>query len=795
MKNSESAIQANQIPIGGGYCFGDFVLDPGRRALSRANSPISLTPRAFDVLLFLVQNPNRLVTKEELLEAVWGDTFVEEANLTQYISHLRKAPGDNSEDTRLIVTIARKGYQFTARVTVAEAADIAEHAALHAVVTEPPRTDAPPVEFPSKEKVTESPPPRPRLRKWFAAAALLTVIAAALWLYWSYRPRAVLSATDTIVLADVKNETGDPVFDDALDTALRYEMGQTPYPNVLGDDKVVGTLAQLKLPPTTKLTPEIAGQVCGKTNSKLVISQSIGDAGNGYRLQMRALDCGSGATVAEEQVDIGKRNEVVHELGVRAARLRVILGEPADSVARFNPPLEQALSSSLEALQYATQGGKLYLTGDTEGALKLFQRAVELDPNFAVAYGRLGASYLFLGNTKLSEASYTRAYQLRDRLTEKGRLGAEINYYSTVIGDWEKEYSSVLRFLEIFPRDVFAHANLREAFAHLGQPDRAADEAAEVARLRPSSYYFGSAIQSIRFASRFNEAKSWLAKADALKLDNSLIRREKLIVAFATGDRDNVEKILKEEERGSYREDFLHEHSLIEIQEGRFHSAERLRLQALERTSKDSNADWWVVLSALEDAEVGKDVPARRYESKAAASPLDRNKKIVLALALARSGRTAEAGRLADQISVERPEDTLVQHYFIPTIRAAIKLWQHDPAAAIDLLRDTAKCDLAFTGVVDSVYPAYIRGLAYLALGDGQSAAAQFQTLIDNPGFSVRHVTGPLSRLQLGRAQKMMGDNGSARKSYEEFLSIWKDADDDLPIYRQAKAEYAQLKK
>ena len=192
----------------------------------------------------------------------------------------------------------------------------------------------------------------------------------------------------------------------------------------------------------------------------------------------------------------------------------------------------------------------------------------------------MGAAYLFLGNTELSEASYTRAYQLRDRLTEKDRLGAEITYYSNVIGDWEKEYSSVLRFLEIFPRDVFAHANLREAFVHLGQPDRAADEAAEVARLRPSSYYFGSAIQSIRFASRFNEAKSWLAKADALKFDNSLIRRERLIVAFATGDRDNVEKILKEEEQGNYREDFLHEHSLIEIQQGRFHSAERLRLQA-----------------------------------------------------------------------------------------------------------------------------------------------------------------------------------------------------------------------
>jgi len=777
------------------YYFEQFVLDPARRTLSRTDSAVSLTPKAFDVLLFLVQNPNRLVTKEELLQAVWGDTFVEEGNLTQYISHLRKALDHNSEDSRLIVTIARKGYQFTERVTVvADAADLAKHATPQAAVTELLKTDARPVDFPAQEKVSKSPSPRLRFRKWLAAAALLIVIVAAFWLYWGYRRRVMLSATDTIVLADVKNETGDPVFDDALDPALRYEMDQTPYLNILGIDKISGALAQLNLPPTTKLTPDVARQICAKTNSKLVISQSIGDAGNSYFLELRALDCASGATLAEEQADIDQRNEVIHELGVMAAGLRAKLGEPAGSLARFNQPLEKALSPSLEALQASTQGLKLSHAGDAEGGLKFYQRAVELDPNLAVAYGRMGAAYLFLGNTALSEAAYTRAYQLRDRLAERDRLGAEITYYSNVIGDWEKEYSSVLRFLEIFPRDVFAHANLREAYVHLGRPDQAADEAAEVARLRPSAYYFGSAIQSIRFASRFNEAKSWLAKADVLKFDNSLIRRERLIVAFATGDRDNVEKILQQEEQGKFREDFLYEHALIEIQQGRFQSAARLRQQASAQTSKSSDANWWVIPAALEDAEVGKGAQARHYEVQAAASPLDRNSKINLAQALARSGRTAEAGKLADQVSAERPEDTLVQHYFIPTIRAAIKLRQRDPAAAVELLRGTAKYELAFTGF-DYLYPAYIRGLAYLDLGDGRSAAAQFQKMLDNPGFTVRHVTGALAWLAAGRAQKMMGDEAAARKSYETFLILWKDADPDIPIYQQAKAEYAKLGK
>ena len=315
------------------YHFGEFVLDPARRTLSRADSAVSLTPKAFDVLLFLAQNPNRVVTKEELLQAVWGDTFVEEGNLTQYISHLRKALDHNSEDTRLIVTIARKGYQFTARVTVvAEAAryrktcqraggcgrNLKNRCATRGI-SNPGESYAIHARLVS---ACANGSRRPRC--W-------SLVAAAFWLYWSYRRRVTLSATDTIVLADVKNETSDPVFDDALDTLLRYEMEQTPYLNILGIDKVLGTLAQLNLAPTTKLTPEVARQICGKTNSKLVISQSIGDAGNGYRLQMRALDCGSGATLAKEQADIGKRSEVVHELGVTAARLRAKLGEPADS--------------------------------------------------------------------------------------------------------------------------------------------------------------------------------------------------------------------------------------------------------------------------------------------------------------------------------------------------------------------------------------------------------------------------------------------------------------------------------
>jgi len=642
--------------------------------------------------------------------------------------------------------------------------------------------------------VRDANPARKRVRQATAAVALLALVAVSIWRYDVYRHRITLSGTDTIVLADADNQTGDPVFDDALNIALRYEMQQTLYLNILGIDKAYATLAQFKLPSTTKITPDVARQICGRTNSKMVISQSIADAGNRYHLEMRALDCSSGATLGKEQADIGSRNEVIHELGVTAVHLRAKLGEPSDSLARFNQPLEKALSASLEALQAGTEGTKLHLAGDFAGAVKLYQRAVGLDPNLAMTYEGMGAAYDSLGNTELSVASFTRAYQLRDRLTEKDRLNIEISDYGDVIGDLEKYYSSVLRFLQLFPRDAFAYNNLAVAFSRLGEPDRAADEMAETARLQPSSYYFGLAINFCRLASRFIEAKSWLDKADTLKFDNPQIRYERLVVLFATGDRDGVQKILAEGERGSDRRDVLLNHVWIETQQGRFRSAERLRLQALGRNSKASN-DGWAVLSALENAEVGMGVQARRYESEADKRKLDREDKLVLALALARSGRTEEAGELADQISAERPEDTLVQHYLTPTIRAAIKLQQHDPAAAIDLLRSTAKYDLAFTDSFNFVYPAYIRGLAYLELGDGRAAAAQFQKVIDNPGLTVRHVTGPLAWLQLGRAQKMMGDEAAAQKSYETFLDLWKNADPDIPIYQQAKAEYAKLQK
>src|SRR6266496_3025361 len=638
-------------------------------------------------------------------------------------------------------------------------------------------------------------PSRLRLRRWFGAAALLAVGALSVWRYEGYRHRITLASTDTIVLADVDNRTNDPVFDDALNTALRYEMQQTPYLNLLGLDKAYATMGQLKLAPTTKITPEIARQICSKTNSKMVISDSIADAGNRYHLEIRALDCGSGATLAEEGDDISARNQVVHELGATAMRLRRKLGEPAESLARFNQPLEKATSASLEALQTGAEGTKLFLAGNPQAALPLYQRAIELDPDLALTYEGIGAANGELGHYDLMAASITRAYQLRDRMTEKDRVNTDYLYYSWVTGELDKAYSVLVRSLELFPRDVFFHTNLAFTLRKLGQLKRAADLQGETARLEPSPLYFLWAAEFNIDASRFNEARLWLAQAEALKLDSLELRKNRLVLAFIEGDRGALDRIFDREAQGPNRVVFLRERSRFEAQQGHFDSADRLRLQASRLSSDPEDISQALVLSALQNAEAGRAIQARKTQDQALQSKLERNERMILALALARSGRIAEAKRLADEVSQEAPLDTTVHRYLVPTVRAAVKLQQHDPTAAIDLLRGTVQYDLAVTNSFDYLYPAYIRGLAFLESGDGRSAAGEFQKLIDNPGLCWVSINGPLARLQLGRAQRLMGDDASARKSYEEFLNIWKGADPDIPIYLQAKAEYAKLGK
>src|ERR1700678_555674 len=630
---------------------------PGLDKAGHGNK-VLLREQVFQVLRMLVEREGKIVTREEIKSRLWASVTVVDfdQSINATIKALRRALGDSADNPRYIETLARRGYRLMPTIECLEATP----------------------SIPPGEVTAEARPTRGWKWRAVAAGVVVAVCALSLLRYEVYRHRITLAPTDAIVLADVDNRTGDPVFDDALNNALRYEMDQTAYLNLLGFDKTYATLGQLKLTPTTKITREIARQICSKTNSKMVISDSIADAGNRYHLEIRALDCGSGTTLAEEAADISARSQVVHQLGVTAARLRRKLGEPAESLARFNQPLEKATSASLEALQTGAEGTKLFLAGNPEAALPLYQRGIELDPELALTYEGIGAANDALGRYGLMAASYTRAYQLRDRMTEKNRLNVEYLYYNSVTGELDKAYSVLVRSLELFPRDVFFHNNLAITLRRLGQLQRMADVEDETARLGPNPLYFSSAVTANIIASRFKEARAGLAQAEALKFDNLDLRIDRLRLAFIEGDRAALDRIFDGEAHGPNRVVLLRERSTFEAQQGHFDSADRLQVEASKLSSDPGDISLALVFSALRNAEAGSAIRARKAQDQALQRKLERNNKMMLALSLARSGRTDEAKRLADQVSQEAPLDTIVQRYLVPTVRAAVKLHQHD---------------------------------------------------------------------------------------------------------------------
>jgi len=541
------------------------------------------------------------------------------------------------------------------------------------------------------------------------------------------------------------------------------------------------------------LTPEVARQVCLRTNSKLVIAASIADAGNGFRIGLDAADCQSGRIVAGIRKEVADQNEVVRVLGVAAAQLRRKLGEPEASLARFNKPLEEALSSSVEALQVGTLGYKHHIVGDFKGAITYYQHALELDPNLALTYEGLAAAYSIVDEDNLAVSAYTKAYELRARMTEPSRLETEYLYYAWVTGEREKALSVLLQLVQTFPRNVTARVNLASCLAFLGQLDKAADEAREAARLGPTAYNYSEwAIHSLH-AERLNETQAVLDEAAVRKFDSADLQRHRILLAFLRNDERAMQEQWSQAMGRPDADHLLLLRSYVEEYHGRFRRARELIQQASDMASGTAAKLRYEI--ALPEAESGDSARAVQVAATALRTVSNRDGKLYLALAFARAGNIEQARKMADGLDQDAPLDTLVQNYSLPTIRAAMKLNANDPAGAIAALKPSLKYELSYNFSFYGLYPAYIRGLAYLQLGEGRLAAAEFQKLSDHRGLVVYDLIGALAPLQMARAQKMMGDEAAARKSYEDFLTLWKDADPDIPIYQQAKAEYAKLPK
>lgn len=638
-----------------------------------------------------------------------------------------------------------------------------------------------------------------RTSKWFALPVLLLASIAGGVLYLHSRNIFKLTMNDTVILADLGNQTGDPVLDDALNPALRVELEQTPFLSVLARDKVRRTLRLLNRSEDSQLSPETAREVCLRTGSKAVVASSIADIGNRFRISLQGIDCQTGKIFAQVQQEATDRSSVIHALGLAGANLRSKLGEPGPLLQRFNKPLDEATTPSLEALQSYTVGVRRSAELGSVEALPYLKTAVELDPKFSRAYAKLGNES---PNGDVATKYYEKAYELKERLSERDRLYVEGHYYTNAIGELEKATQTWLEWIRTYPNDYEPYVNLGSVYAVEGQYEKAATVTREALRLLPQHSAAASNLMAYYIAmNRFDEATNTLQDLRARKLFGAGAHYCAYLLAFLESDTAAMRE--RSNEGLSLRGD---QSSMLSIQSdteayyGSFRTARALSQRAAEsatRAGAEELAARWRAQQALREAEIGNSAVARKGAMDALAISGGREVEPSAALAFARAGDPASAQTLVEKLDREYPRDTIMQHYWLPTIRAAIELKNGDAQRAIATLVPARDYELGLPygfGTFGNLYPAYVRGLAHLQRGQAQQAATEFQKMIDHPGIVLNSVTGALAHLQLGRVQVMMGDKVAAHKSYLRFLTLWKDADPDIPIYKQAKAEYAKLK-
>ena len=634
---------------------------------------------------------------------------------------------------------------------------------------------------------------------WLAACIALTAIALGAWGTWYWRASGpILTPDDTVVIAST-NHTNDPVFNDALYTALGLDLEQSSYVHVFAENKVVAALLELHDSNLFDRSRETARRVCLHTGGKLVVASSIEEQGNGFAIELDAIRCDSNKVVASTRSYALARSDVIHELGVTISRLRLKLGEPASALARFNVPAETAVSTSPEAIQLLLDGYKSALSSDFPGSIPKYQRALQLDPNFALAWAALAGAEAPYAPTAESRFAGERAFALRDRVTAPSRFQIEDIYYTSGTGDELKACSVTDQWEKNYPDDFAAHHNFIRCLFHIGRLDQALAEARETVRLMPAVFTYSELVRANFYTGHFTEAQAALDEAQRRGFDSGVWQAFRSLLGFFRHDERPMQEAWKwavdhpRDVEAAYIADGL---AFASGYYGHLHELARYSDQAVSTAQSTKNpheAAEFMSYRAAEEAEVGHAAEAKRLVA-AAMTTTDRNIRLLLALALARAGDINAARRIALEEARGAPADTDVQFYSLPAVRAAIELQQKNPEQAIEALRPALDYELAVPDGINNMYPSYLRGLGYLQLHQGGLAVAEFQKLIDHPGVLSRNVTGALTRLQMARAQQMAGDPASALHYYEEFLALWKEADPDLQPLREAKAEYARLK-
>ena len=627
------------------------------------------------------------------------------------------------------------------------------------------------------------------------ATVLVIGLAVAGWLFFSRKAHA-LTDKDTIVLADFANSTGDPIFDDTLKTALSVSLRQSPFLNFLPDDRVGATLQLMTRPVNAPLTPEVTREVCQRTHSKAYIAGSIASLGSEYVLGLKAVNCQSGDTLAEQQVTAATKERVLDTLGQAASKLRGELGESLATVQKLDAPLEEATTPSLEALKAYTLGVRTLQEKGSVAAIPFEKRAVGLDPNFALAYDGLAVDYANLNQPSVSADYMKKAFELRDRVTERERLHITAHYYDAT-RELEKASQAYETWRQVYPRDHAPYVNLGVIYMILGQYEKAAAETREALRVEPdNAIAYDNLGQIYVCLNRFDEARATTEEALGRKLDDIALHLTLYALAFFDGNA----AAMKEHEDWAIgkpgAEDWmLSLQSDTEAWSGRLRKARELSQQAVQsarRSDEKEPAALWQTNAAIREALFGNADAARQNASTAVAlASVSRDAEAQAALAFALSGDAGHAQSLVDDLANRLPQDTVVQSVWMPTIRAQIEIGRKNPARSIDLLQAPAPYELG--AISYPMCPVYVRGEAYLAAHQGKEAATEFQKILDHRGIVVNEPIGALAHLQIARAYAMQGDAAKARAAYQDFLTLWKDADPDIPVLKEAKAEYAKL--
>jgi tetratricopeptide (TPR) repeat protein len=633
-----------------------------------------------------------------------------------------------------------------------------------------------------------------------AAVILLGVAIGGAFYFRSRSATSTTKATpltekDTVVLADFDNKTGDTVFDDALKQALAVELEQSPFLNVLSDRRVSETLRMMGRPATERITVDVGRELCLRTGSKALLGGAISSLGSHYLLAVNAVACNSGDTLAKEQVDAASKEDVLKALSRAATSLRAKLGESLPSVQKFDVPVE-ATTSSLEALKDYSMGVTIGREKGDAPAIPFLKRAIELDPNFPMAYSGLSIRYGNLGQPSLALEYATKAYGLRDRVTEREKLRISANYFSAT-GELEKELQTYELWIANYPRDFVPHGNLGVNYMSMGQYEKALAEQQESLRLAPDTVtgYVNLGLTYI-YLNRLDEAKATFDQALARKLDGGNFRGAMYNLAFLRGDAAQMEQQVAWGAGKPGDEDYLFStQSDTEAFYGRLIRARDFSRRAVDsavRADSKEAAALWQANAALRESEWGDTASAKQGVKAALALSPGRDVKLVAALALARIGDTPRAKTLVGELQKSYAANTLLKLYCLPTINAAIELNKGNSSQALVYLEAAAPYELGNGGAISSLYPAYVRGQAYLLAHNGTAAAAEFQKMLDHKGIVQNFVTGSLAHLQLGRAYAMAGDTAKAKSAYQDFFLLWKDADSDIPILKEAKAEYAK---